>query len=81
MYGVNVDTGLSADRVREAHRSFAADFPSLGDERLEAQNAYGVTSIPTLVLIDRAGVVRWVDRGVPDPEEVAEHLDDLLASE
>ena len=81
MLGVNVDTGLSAERVRAAHSDFAADFPSLADERLEVQHAYGVTSIPTLVLIDRAGVVRWVDRGVPDPDEVAEHIEDLLAAE
>ena len=79
MLGVNVDAGMSAERIRGAHRSFAADFPSLADERLEVQGAYGVTSIPTLVLIDRSGVVRWVDRGVPDPDEVSERIDDLLA--
>lgn len=78
LLGVNVDTNLTPDRIREAHRDFGADFPSLGDDRLEVQTLYGVSSIPTLVLIDRAGVVRWVDHGVPDVDEVTERIDDLL---
>lgn len=79
LLGINVDTRLTPDRIRAAHRSFGADFPSLGDERLQVQDAYGVTSIPTLVLIDRAGVVRWVDHGVPDVDALSERIDELLS--
>jgi len=79
MYGVNVQPELDAAGVREAHRDFGAAFPTLHDERQAAQAAYGVTSIPTLVLIDGDGVVRWVERGVPDFDRVSERLDELLA--
>lgn len=78
MYGVNVQPELRPDGVRAAHRDFGADFPSLHDARQEAQSLYGVTSIPTLVMIDRDGVVRHVERGVPDPDDVAARLDEIL---
>ncbi|MCA9608878.1 MAG: TlpA family protein disulfide reductase [Myxococcales bacterium] len=78
MYGVNVDHGLDAAGVVRAHRSFGATFPSLRDVRGEAQTAFEVQSIPTLVLIDRAGVIRYVGRGVPDPDDVGDAIDDLL---
>jgi thiol-disulfide isomerase/thioredoxin len=78
MYGVNVQPELDAAEVREAHRDFGAAFPTLHDERQEAQAAYGITNIPTLVLIDRDGVVRAVERGVPDPDAVGERIEELL---
>ena len=78
MYGVNVQPELSADGVRAAHRDFGAVFPSLHDPRQEAQSLYGITSIPTLVIVDRAGVVRHVERGVPDADDVGDRLDELL---
>ncbi len=78
MYGVNLDHGLDSAGVARAHQSFGAEFPSLIDDRGEAQSAFSVSSIPTVVLIDRSGVVRFVRRGVPDPDEVADEIDDLL---
>jgi len=38
-----------------------------------------VSSIPTIVLIDRGGTVRFVFHGVPDPDDVADALSELLA--
>lgn len=78
MFGINVESGMPASAIREAHRDFGAHFRSLQDEEFRAQTAYRVDSIPTLVLIDPAGTVRWVERGVPDPDEVAERVDELL---
>ncbi len=78
MFGVNVDHGLDGAGVVRAHRSFGAVFPSLRDEGGQAQTAFEVTSIPTLVLVDRAGVIRYVGRGVPDPEDVGDAIDELL---
>lgn len=78
MLGVNVDHGLDVAGVVRAHRSFGATFPSLRDVRGEAQMAFDVQSIPTLVLIDRAGVIRYVGRGVPDPDDVGDAIDELL---
>lgn len=78
MYGVNVEGELSPSQIRAAHRAFGAQFPTLLDVDGSAQEAYRVTGIPTLVLIDRTGTVRWVHSGEPDPEEVSERVDDLL---
>lgn len=80
-WGVNVEGGLPRAHVQAAHRDFGARFPSLLDERGEAQAMYRVSSIPTLVLIDGAGTVRWVFTGVPDPDQVAARIDALLDSE
>lgn len=81
MLGINIEADLPRERVQTAHRSFGADFPSLLDVEGRAQAAYRVQSIPTLVLIDRAGTVRWVETGVPDPGDVGDRLEDLLTSE
>ncbi len=78
MYGVNVENGMPADAVRQAHRDFGARFPSLQDEGGRAQSGYRVDSIPTLILIDRRGTVRWMERGVPDVDEVGARLEELL---
>lgn len=78
MYGVNLDHGMDVAGVQRAHRSFGAQFPSLRDVGGEAQSAYMVQSIPTLVLIDRRGIVRYVHTGVPDPDDVAGRIDELL---
>lgn len=80
MVGVNVENGASRAAVRDSHRRFGADFPSVQDEGYAAQSAFDVTSIPTLVLIDRTGTVRWVDLGVPDPEEVSDRIDETLSA-
>jgi thiol-disulfide isomerase/thioredoxin len=80
MYGVNVESRMPAGSVREAHRDFGAEFPTLQDESTEAQRTFGVTTIPTLVLIDRDGIVRWVHSGVPEGADVIERIDVLLGS-
>lgn len=79
LYGLNVETGLPSARLQAAHRSFGAEFPSLQDERFQVQQAYAVRSIPTLVLIDRSGVIRHLETGVPDEDALAEVIDELIA--
>jgi thiol-disulfide isomerase/thioredoxin len=78
MLGVNIEGGLSRARIQAAHGRFGADFPSLHDVRGEAQSMYRVQSIPTVVLIDRSGTVRWVETGVPNPDALGERVSDLL---
>lgn len=78
MFGVNLDHGLDAAGIARAHRSFGAQFPSVIDDQGAAQAAFSVSSIPTLVLIDREGVVRFIQRGVPNPADVADEIDEIL---
>lgn len=76
--GVNVEGNLPRPAVVDAHRRFGARFPSVQDIDGQVQAAYRVQNIPMLVLIDTTGVVRWVEVGVPDPNDVARRIDDLL---
>ena len=78
MLGVNIESGLPRSRVQASHARFGAEFPSVQDIGGEAQSAYRVQSIPTLVLIDASGTVRWVETGVPDAEGLLERVGDLL---
>lgn len=80
MLGVNIEGGLPRSRVQSAHARFGAEFPSVQDVRGEAQSMYRVQSIPTLVLIDRAGTVRWVETGVPNADALMERVGDLVTS-
>lgn len=65
--------GVSSDPVEKARETKAKvklPFPILSDHKLEAMEAYGLRNpehpgdppinIPTLVLIDRTGTIRWV---------------------
>ncbi len=79
MLGVNVEGNLPRSAVVQAHRDFGARFRSLQDQQGAAQAAYHVDVIPTLVVIDGGGMVRWVHTGVPDPDELAAHLEPLIA--
>lgn len=80
MLGVNIEGELPAARVQAAHARFGAEFPSLHDVRGEVQSRYRVQSIPTLVLIDPSGTVRWVETGVPNPDALADRVGDLMTA-
>ena len=64
--------------LRLAHARLGSRFPSVADRTTEVQAAYQVDTLPTLVLVDRAGVVRSVEIGVPDEEALARELRALL---
>ncbi len=77
--GVDVgDPDLPDAALRLAHARLGSRFPSVADRTTEVQAAYQVDTLPTLVLVDRAGVVRSVEIGVPDEEALARELRALL---
>jgi peroxiredoxin len=66
--GISTDP---VDKAREVHTQLKALFPILSDEHLEAMESYGTRNpsqepdehpihVPTLVLIDRNGIIRWI---------------------
>lgn len=58
-------------------------FPVLLDVGSRVSKRYGVNGVPTLVLIDRAGQVRWRLRGVPKPhwlEAAVENLQEPVSA-
>jgi len=78
--GVDVaETTLPVAALRVAHRRLGAGFPTLADRDGALRDAYRVEVLPTLVLIDREGVVRGVETGVPDEDALTRRLETLLA--
>lgn len=77
--GVNVETDRPPAFVERAHRALGAGFPSLHDQAWALQTGYEVRSLPTLVLIDRRGVVRRWEVGVPDEEALDAQIREILA--
>jgi thiol-disulfide isomerase/thioredoxin len=76
--GINAEPTLSPARVAAAHRSFGSAFPSVVDVGWALQEAYHVESLPTLVLVDRAGAVTDVHVGVPDEDWLDARIRELL---
>lgn len=76
--GVNVEGERNQSFVERSHRALGAAFPSLHDGDGEMQSAFGISSIPTLVLIDRRGIVRHIGVGVPSEHELEVEITALL---
>jgi cytochrome c biogenesis protein CcmG/thiol:disulfide interchange protein DsbE len=65
-------------QVRDTHYGFLADLPVPLSEANHL--LYGVSSTPTVVLVDREGTVRLYHPGRMTKEELEEHLRPLLAA-
>jgi cytochrome c biogenesis protein CcmG, thiol:disulfide interchange protein DsbE len=68
VYGVN-----TSDELAAAQRYLAAQRPSypvLFDADAEAANAFDVSGLPTLLVIDKRGIVRAVEMGVVGEREL-----------
>lgn len=76
-YGVNIESDLPAPAVRAAHERFAAAFPSVQDPDWSLQAKFAVDHIPAVLVIDRAGIVRYQSRGVPQLAALSRQLAQL----
>jgi peroxiredoxin len=72
MLGVSVED--DPQRAIDYARAHAASFPLLLDKTKGVSRAYGIERLPTTVLIDRAGQVRFLHRDdrAADPSYVAQ---------
>jgi len=77
-FAINVETDQSAARAAAAHRALGAMVPTLYDAVGQAQVGFDVRALPTLVLVDRDGVVRGVETGVPDEGALDRAIANLL---
>ena len=77
--GVNLEHDRAAADVARAHRSLGAGFPTLHDQGGAMHRAFGIQSLPTLVVVDRRGQVREVEVGVPDEAALEARLVAMLA--
>lgn len=63
LFGVSQD---GADDTREFNREFGVTFPALLDRAEEgypASNAFGISHVPSLFLIERDSVIGWTSEG------------------
>lgn len=78
---VNTDQGKGRTRRVELFvKNNRFDFMVLVDDAFELQNAYRVASIPTMVVIDKAGTVRNVKVGIQssNTDVIAENIASLI---
>lgn len=74
--------GITSEPAEHAARvAGAMAYPVLLDTTREASLAYGVTSLPTVVVIDRAGVVREIPGHPIDYQGLGRLVDALLAED
>jgi peroxiredoxin len=78
---VNVDGPKSARAVATVTASLAAGYPVLLDPEGAVAEAYGVAVIPYLVLLDGAGRVRAVHRGLDEDLGAVLGLEELFSRE
>jgi thiol-disulfide isomerase/thioredoxin len=78
LLSINLDD--DKDRAVEMAKTLAVSYPVLLDERKEVSRSYQVGSMPSTVLIDREGVVRYVSEGYKPGYEkrYTEQLRELL---
>ena len=76
MIGINVepDSTLAAGWLK----STPVTFPILFDTRSEVSKLYSVAGMPSTVIIDRKGNLRWLHRGYK-PGDKNEYLDQIRA--
>lgn len=72
--GVSVDSDAAA--ARRAAQSWPISYPVVVDDG-QVQRGYGVSLLPTFVLIDRDGTVKRVSTGVPSRRTLSRWLSDL----
>jgi len=79
VYGVNTSDEFSdAKSFLDAHRP---SYPVLFDGDAEAANAFGVSGLPTLLVIDKVGIVRAVEMGVVGESELEGLIHDAETTE
>jgi len=78
LLGIDVDD--SADQTRAMARSLGLTFPVLVDEEKTVSSLYKVKSMPLIILIDRAGQIRFKHRKyeLGDQGQISEELRQLL---
>ena len=78
VYGVNTSDQYSA--ALQYFGEHEASYPVLFDADQEAANAFGVTGLPSLVVIDKRGIVRAFETRVVEERELEALIKDAQGS-
>jgi cytochrome c biogenesis protein CcmG/thiol:disulfide interchange protein DsbE len=76
--GVDTEANLDPATLASAHRRLGGSFPSIQDVTGEITAAYDVHNLPTLFLLDRQGVVRYVHVGAADGAALEREIQRLI---
>lgn len=78
LFGVNVEQDNSA--AQRFLEEIEVSFPILFDPTSDVSRAYQVSAMPTTVMVDRDGQVRYVNRGYRpgDEEKYQEQIQELI---
>ena len=79
VHSAKFDNEKNSESIRKAILRYDIKHPVVNDADMKIWNAFDVHSWPTLVLIDREGVVRGVETGVPDEDSFTERVEALLS--
>lgn len=78
LYMTSVTSETDEAAIRDFWRSYDGNWPVLLDPDLEANQAYDVKGIPTLVIVDRAGEVEWSHRGLAGESTLMERVREVI---
>jgi peroxiredoxin len=78
---LSVNQGEAADQVRSFVEKKKYTFHAILDSDQAVAGQYGVRAIPTLVLVDKKGVVQWLSVGASKNEDDLQHLVERLIKE
>ena len=77
---LSINQGESAEHVREYVKREGAPFHVVLDPNDEVSKQYEVSTLPTMLLVDKRGIVRWIRVGhMPETEELRDLLDRIAA--
>lgn len=77
--GVSVDNANEIEYLQNFKKTQNLPYDFVVSKNTTNQINYGATSIPTTVLIDRKGVVRYIETGANREEEIQALIEKLLA--
>jgi len=77
--GMDAPPAVEKPYIEQIRRQFYAPLADMPTPLSNANFArYGASSTPTLVLVDRRGIVRWYHPGAATEQELASHIEQLL---
>ncbi len=77
--GFNVDNDNEIKYLERFRKAERLPYDFVVGKNLVNQINYGATNLPTTVLIDRKGIIRYVESGATNGEEIQKKIDELLA--
>jgi len=85
---MSVNSFLGGDTYEKAIKFIdenSIETPAVFDNKGEAAKNFGVSSIPSIIIIDKRGIIRYIHRGYDEsenfPSELIKRLDALIAEE